>query len=61
MSHIITPDYTLHIGYDPDTDTEYLLVTWNDGTRQLSTRPGEGRTELTWSRPVSLHSEGGDS
>jgi hypothetical protein len=55
MGHIVTDQYTLHSGYDPETDTEYLLTTWvADGYRQLSTRPGDGRTELTWSAPITL-------
>jgi hypothetical protein len=54
MTHIVTEDYTLFVGYDPDTDTEYMLTEWPDGLRQLSTRPGLHQTFLVWSPPVAL-------
>lgn len=44
-------DHTLHYG-EADDGTEYLLTTWDDGTRELAVRaPGMG----TWGAPVELN------
>lgn len=44
----------LYAGYDPHTDTEYLLTVYDNGERELITRPGNGDTAASWSAPVTL-------
>lgn len=46
--------YEMRKGYDPDADTEFLVRIYDDGHVTVSTRSGEGRTELTWSPETPL-------
>lgn len=48
------PDPKLWTGYDPDTDTEYLLTVYDNGERELATRPGRENTQVRWSPQVTL-------
>jgi len=44
----------LYVGYDADTDTSYLLTVFDNGERELATRPGQNNTDASWSAPVTL-------
>lgn len=43
-------DHTLHYG-ESDDGTEFLLTTWDDGTREVAVRTGGMGT---WGPPVEL-------
>lgn len=42
-------NHSIYVG--SDGEQEYLLFVWDDGTRQIATRPHPG---ATWGPPVEL-------
>lgn len=46
-------DHELFLGHD--SEMEYLVTKWDDGTLELATRPVN--TSARWSPPVTLQSE----
>jgi hypothetical protein len=44
----------LFTGHDAETGTDFLLTVYDNGERELATRPGRDDTAATWSAPVTL-------